>query len=390
MLFEPVGMLGALAGLALMAVLIIKDYKPLLNFGIGPSQELAIFGGCVLTIVGISFMTTGNTFLSAALGPIILQFEGLTEEKVQFEPKRKVRGIKRPVRRLRTVKAPAVPLATALVPVPPPVPEPASTKVEAPAIPIVEAPAPAVTVAETAPAPEPLTEERPGATWSDTRAEEMALEALKEAEAELGLQEMEAQVESDLVKEPEKSVAEAPTKAPEVVEVFECPSCHHNVAESDTICPHCGVSFEGDEAVGEEAIEAEVEEEEAPRKPAPPLPKPPPLLPPPLPPPPPPKAPPKPKEPDLLEEIEKAPPVTKVAPPAPTKADEDDTDSSSQPSVLQSILDEISKKDDTKITFEEPEPVDDETSEVPRTCPNCGRKIKPRWRSCPFCGLEFH
>jgi transposase len=58
--------------------------------------------------------------------------------------------------------------------------------------------------------------------------------------------------------------------------------------------------------------------------------------------------------------------------------------------ILQSILDEITKRDDKRSKVEEPEAVEeDETSEVPKTCPNCGHKMKPRWRSCPFCGLEF-
>jgi hypothetical protein len=410
MLFGPIGLLGALAGLGIMTALVLKDYSPMFNFGIGPSQELAIFGGSILSIVGISFMTTGNTFLSAAMGPIILQFEGLTQDEAEVKPQRKVRAIKQPVKGPEPVEAPvALPTQTP-APIIQPSPEPEPTKVEAPVVsvaepsspPVVEAPEPVLAEVKEPPTLEPLTDDKPDATWSDTKAEEMALVALKEAEAELGLQEMQAQVESDLVEAPEKPVEEVPCSTPpsqDVVEVFECPNCHKNVAETDTMCPHCGVSFEGDE-LEEEAIEAvvELEEEKAPPAPEPPVPKSSPTLPPRLPPPLPPPLPSKKtrakvKTPDLLDEIEMAPPTqleTKNASTAPTKADDDDTENSGQPSVLQSILDEITKTEDAGTKAEEPEPIDDGATEVPRTCPNCGRKIKPRWKSCPYCGLEFH
>jgi hypothetical protein len=408
MLFDPVGMLGALAGLGIMTALVLKDYSPMLNFGIGPSQELAIFGGTVLTIVGLSLMTTGNTFLSAAMGPIILQFEGLTEVETTVKPRRKVRPVKQPEKGPEPVEVQQAPQAPKPEPLVQREPEPVPVKIEKPVVvsvaepstaPVVEAPEPALAEVKEpeVPVPEPLADEKPGATWNDTKAEELAMEALKEAEAELGLQEIEAQVESGLDKAPETTVEEAESltsKPEDVVEVFECPNCHKSVAETDTQCSFCGVSFDGDEEVEEEAVEAvvEVDEEVATPEPEPPAPKP--TLPPPLPPPlPSKKSRAKAKELDLLEEIEKAPPAPPKAappPPAPTKADDDESAPSGQPSVLQCILDEITKNEDTKSKVEEPEPVDDESSEVPRTCPNCGRKIKPRWKSCPYCGLEFH
>jgi predicted RNA-binding Zn-ribbon protein involved in translation (DUF1610 family) len=406
MLFDPVGMIGALAGLGIMMGLLLKDYSPLLNFGIGSLQELAIFGGSVLAIVGISFMTTGNTFLSAAMGPMILQFEGLTQEEGEVKPQRKVRAIKQPIKKPEPDKEPEAPPVP--IPEPPAQPEPipVTTKVEAPVVsvaeppapPVVEVPEPVVTkIKEPEPAePEPLVDETPVAAWSDSKAEELAMAALKEAEAELGLQEMDAQIETpQSPEEPaDKLVEETPastTMPEEVVEVFECPNCHKKVAETDTSCQHCGVSFEGDEVVEEEVVEAEVETEVEVAPPVPQSPEPKPTLPPPLPPPlPSKKRVGKEKEPDYLEELIATPPDAKAAPPAPTKADGEDVSIAGQPSVLQSILDEITKKEDTKVRREEPEPVDEEASEVPRTCPNCGRKIKPRWKSCPFCGLEFH
>jgi len=382
-LFEPVGMLGALAGLGMMLGLVLKDYKPMLNFGIGPMQLLAIFGGSVLTIAGISFMATGNTFMSHSMGPMVLQFEGLTKEDTKVEPTRKVRAVRRPATAPEDGVAAAGPEPTQAPTVVPPAPEPGPVVAEVAPQPLPEPPAPEAEVP--APVPDEVLKPEAPAAWSDTKAEEAALQALKEAEAELGLEAIEAEsakpepevtVEAgpDTPVEPEA----APPATESVVEVFECPNCHGAVAESDRTCPNCGASFDEEEeakAVEAPVIEA-VEEEVPPPVTPPPLPH---ALPPPLPPS-------KPKR-EWPEPEKAAPPEPEGT---PAKVEEDGTSAPGSPSILQSILDEISEKEPAGTKAEEPTPVEeDEASEVPKTCPNCGRKIKPRWKSCPYCGLEF-
>jgi len=394
-LFEPVGLLGALAGLGLMLALVLKDYKPLLDFGIGPTQQLAIFGGSVLCIAGISFMATGNSFISHSMGPMVLQFEGLTQEDAKAEPVRKVRAVKRPAPDAEAPAAavqaptPSVPTVKSQSPVTHqwPAPEPAQMKPEIAPAPLPGPPAPEPEAIASAPVPDEVLSPEATAGWSDKKAEEAALEALKEAEAELGLRDIEVETSKpepevtveagpDMPSEPEA----APSAQEAVVEVFECPSCHGAVAESDTKCPNCGVSFDEQE---ETQVVAAIEEE-APPAPPEPAPAPlPPHLPPPLPP-----SRPKREWPEAEEPTE-APPAPD-AEGTPAMVEEDEPNASGAPSILQSILDEISVREPDGPKAEESTPVEeDDASEVPKTCPNCGRKMKPRWKSCPYCGLEF-
>jgi RNA polymerase subunit RPABC4/transcription elongation factor Spt4 len=393
-LFEPLGLVGAVFGVGMILALAFKDYKPLLQFHIGNFRLLAMFGASVLSIAGISFLAINNTFLSASMGPMVLQFEGLTKEDLKGRPTTKVRAVK------RAVKAPAVGTAPAPVPsqVPQsmatygPAPGPASTNVEAPYTPAPEMPTPEVPTAPgpveaPPPAPtqdetvtEPVPESKPEATWSDTKAEELAMQAFKEAEAELGLKEIEeggvaTSAKTEASPEPEVTEETTTVKQEAVIEVFECPNCHGAVSQNDTKCPNCGASFDEVEDVeGETQVVEAMEEAEAPPAPPEPAPAPlPPSLPPPLPP-----------SPVKRTERPSPPPGSE-----PANAEEE-TGPPTSPGILQSILDEITKKEEPGTMAEEPTPVEEEeASGVPKTCPNCGRKMKPRWKSCPYCGLEF-
>jgi uncharacterized OB-fold protein len=391
-LFEPLGLVGAVFGVGMILALAFKDYKPLLQFHIGNFRLLAMFGASVLSIAGISFLAINNTFLSASMGPMVLQFEGLTKEDGKGRSGTKVGAVK------RVVKAPAVGTATAPVPseVPQPMtthgpaPEPAPTNVEAPYTPApvisepevstasgpVEAPPPEPTQVETV--PELVPESKPETTWSDTKAEELAMQAFKEAEAELGLKEIEegtAAAPAKTEAPPEPAVTEETTVEQEtVIAVFECPNCHGAVGENDTKCPNCGASFdEVTDVEGETKIVEAMEEEVSP---APPEPAPaplPPSLPPPLPPSP------------AKRTGQSSPP-----PGSESANAEEETGPPGSPGILQSILDEITKTEEPGTVAEEPTPIEEEeASGVPKTCPNCGRKMKPRWKSCPYCGLEF-
>jgi len=400
--------------------------------------------------------------------PMLQQFEGLTKEEPAEKPKRKLKVVESPETPGDGMDGPKVDAGIAPREVPKPIPAPgpvaAETKVEptvaeAPSIIPVEEPltySPAPSAEETSvssPSSQQMTEpQEPEAptremssmmteipSWSDRKAEELALEALKEAEAELGLGAIASDMSGAPSSKDETTEAPAPeTDASEtvpeeiskeisvdteseavttqeaVVEVFECPSCHKSVGESDLNCPNCGASFDDDEDEGTEAVielEAVPEEpavptqevlagpEPIPEPPAPeppaPLPKPlPPLLPPPLPPPLPSS---KKKKASPKKEVRPSPIPTKApllpsVEPAVSKGGSTDEENGTAGSsgILQSILDEITKRDDEKANAEEPETIEDDVaSEVPKTCPNCGRKMKPRWRSCPFCGLEF-
>jgi nicotinate-nucleotide--dimethylbenzimidazole phosphoribosyltransferase len=333
---------------------------------------------------------------------MVLQFEGLTKVDIKGRSRTKVGAVK------RVVKAPAAGTAPAPVPseVPQPMaaygpaPGPAPTNVEVPYTPAPEMPAPEVPPAQgpveaPPPAPtqvetitEPVPESKPEATWSDSKAEELAMQAFKEAEAELGLKEIEEGTEAVPAKTevpPEPVVTEETTtvKQEAVIEVFECPNCHGAVSENDTKCANCGASFDEVEDVEEESQVVEAIEEEAP--PAPPEPEPaplPPTLPPQLPPPLPPSS-------GKRTKRITSPSGTPPSGSEPAIA-EDETGPPGSPGILQSILDEITQKGEPGTVVEEPIPVEEEgASEVPKTCPNCGRKMKPRWKSCPYCGLEF-
>lgn len=76
-LFNPLGVITTLIGLPMMSILTLKDYEPLLIFNIGPLQMLAIFGGIALALVGLGFMSMGNSVLSNTMKPLILQIEAL-------------------------------------------------------------------------------------------------------------------------------------------------------------------------------------------------------------------------------------------------------------------------------------------------------------------------
>jgi len=424
--FGPVGLIGALAGIGVMVGLTLKDYSPPMSFGIGSFQTLGIFAGSVLAIAGISFMSVGNTFMTISMRVMVQQFGELTKER----PKKLVRvnKVNEGVSEVTLITAKGPVAVGAELPViepgtsmePPTIPAPEPIKdTGTDAVPLYTPPAPAVEAIE----PAPIKEEVPSTTvevavepkpadersWSEPNTEELALAAMKEAAAELGIDAMaKAITESPAAVESSEAAGATPEPTPEV-EVFECPNCQAAVREEDKKCPSCGVSFEEEEKEETEKVEAETDTalaaelevepgapgvEAAPPAPEPPAPA---TLPPVLPPSLPPASKKEPKSPIMDEEI--APPLAPIGEstpspvPASTKVEEasvEDETTTGKTGILQSILNEISKKGPKPTKVEEQAPVEEDvTSEVPSTCPNCGRKMKASWRSCPYCGLEF-
>jgi RNA polymerase subunit RPABC4/transcription elongation factor Spt4 len=392
-MYNPLGAIGTLIGLVMMLGLVLKDYSPLLTFDIGSMQMLAIFSGTSLALVGIGFMAMGNTMLSGSMEPIVLQLEALTKEEGDAEaPPGKPMTVK------RVVSSPTIDADTGEVepageieveveaeepieeeeeeeeeapaaPMPEPVYASAEVQTEAPVV--EEEPGPTVaeepTVSEEPPVPEGppepvITEETPPPVekpvvteevtsseddrWSSMEQEAEQLASDLAAEAEKGLM-VTLDEEDEGIPGPELGGAEAAAsevsdtsevmETEEVVEEFLCPSCQRAVGEDDSVCPHCGVKFsEEEEMVMEESAEA----------------------------------------------VEASPSIEDVGG-EPVVPEE-----SSSSKILEGILNEISRLD-SQPGEPEPEVEQDEAAELPATCPKCGRNLKPRWKSCPYCGLEF-
>jgi hypothetical protein len=398
-IFGPLGLVGALVGVALILVLVLKDYEPLLTFNIGPLQMLAIFTGTSLAVIGLGFMSLGYAALTASMKPMILQLEVLTkEEKAAEAPPGKPMKVKR-VKPLEPVPetGEAEPTASvevvtetpsAEVPVEPaPTPEPGYTYGAAElmgaseavlptepaeateeategyaAVPEPEYGEPAeateeategyATVTEPeygAPVEEPVTyegeatavtaaEEEPTAAegeWTLEDAERQVTDLAVEMEQHLGAPMEEAPPEDDVhhIPGPELAPAEVASAeiSPTVAEASEEPEVEEYV--EGFVCPNCK------SPVGEDDMECPTcgvsfaeEEQEV-----------------------------------VIEDG-----VVQTA-----------EGEASSGTILEGILGEISRLD------EEETPVEDEGAAIPSTCPKCGRNLKPRWQSCPYCGLEF-
>jgi len=400
-LYTSLGTIGALLGLVMILGLVLKDYSPLITFDIGPIQMLAIFSGASLALVGIGFMAMGNTVISGSMGPMVLQLEALTKEERTAEvPPGKPMKVK------RVVRSPAIdadtgevePAGEVEVEVEEPVEEeepvgPSPEPYYAGTIYDIEA-APAheegqVHATEEAPTEEYAADEQPGVVEAEVPmvSEEPPIpEGPPEAEEPVITEEVPPATEetwSSVEQETEQFVTDMPAdtekdhrgildeeeggipgpelagtevsgsevsdtseemETEEVVEEFLCPSCQMAVGENDTACPHCGVKFsEEEEMVMEESAEAI-------------------------------EGPPTVEEPPSIEDVG-----------GDHVAAEEVLPSSK---ILAGILTEISRLD-SKAKEAEPEVEQDEAAEIPATCPKCGRNLKPRWKSCPYCGLEF-
>jgi hypothetical protein len=414
--FDPLGTIGAFIGIVLIFVLVLKDYEPLLTFNIGTMQMLAIFSGTALGLVGMAFMTMGNIALSSTLRPMVLQLEAFTKEEAVAEvPPGKPMRVKH-IHKAPTIDADTgevqptgeVEVVTEVMGEEEPGPSPSEVPVTPTAAPGLDAYDAGTAGYEAVGATEAL-EETPstdveakaqeegyaepeaeeevegpeeenlvdtiepggGTDPSTASLEEMTTEGTPEGSQEWAVEQEAERVaaeltavaekellrtididETDTIPGPELSALETissevsdteEVETEEVIEEFLCPSCQSPVGEHDDRCGSCGVKFsEEEEMVMEETVEGvqhHVEEEGA-------------------------------------SDTPMATATDVTASPKPGSS-----------AILEGILSEISRLDTQRA--EEPVVEVDEAAEVPTTCPKCGRNLKPRWKSCPYCGLEF-
>jgi tetratricopeptide (TPR) repeat protein len=159
-----------------------------------------------------------------------------------------------------------------------------------------------------------------------------------------------------------------------IKEVYECPKCHGAVIEEDDRCGNCGVSLDKKEEDVQPdpaaAVEAfgkdfnkslnELKEKRAGLQK------------------------------DIDNDFKKYTEPKKGTDvessdayiPAATNA------TNENPSILQSILDEITTKENKPSEEGENEGEKEEVDYGRGSCDNCGRALKPRWASCPYCGEE--
>lgn len=397
--FNILGLIITLAGLAIMLLLTLKDYEPLLSFDIGSLQMLAIFAGTAISMAGLGIMTLDTTVLSNSLSPMVLQLEPLLATEKETTPGKPI-PVKRVLKKPRPEPTPDLvePMVTVEVV--------AEGTEDVSVAETVTAQPEEVTAEEAPPQEEPYIEEPPASEPIEAPAteiplvegkdqglegdaEEMADEGFPEAEEEISI-EAEEEAAYDTPETEVLSTVEEPTGPEGTAEAYECPNCNGQVGETDLTCPHCGVRFDADEEVVEETPEGpEVPtEEEGPVEASPTpseMPQPPSIEEDEI------SGPPGPTDTIVVDEpLPEGEPEAPVEEEASTEEDvpteEAEKVEAAGSNILKSILNEISKLD----TEPEEAPVEvDEAAEVPVTCPKCGRKLKPRWKSCPYCGLEF-